>query len=795
MSRDTAKSFYTRLPGDPAEGYVTPEDAQSSVDMIYDDMTGAGSVTAEMLADGSVGPSKLQADSVYTGVLQDQAVTLDKLAPEVQIGNMLSLAEATFENGKGEWYAWSNCTIDPSTVHALDGTHSLEVTVTDGSHDGGLALIGCTTGQRGFLPGDPITATISARSAVATTATITLYCWWSDGHGDISVTKSLGTGWVTVTPYGSVPSGKTFDGITVYIEGAQTGEKFYLDCAGLWKGTGGSWVRPGQSILGLEDGLKKVVPDAPAGVSYADALAIRLRRIEDKARALDVAVQDGLPPYFPDADWLWKPIPDNPVLHADSATWASYFTTGKKACNLYDYGVTLVDAPFNSKRHTIPMTAGWGDPFQGLTMPIPDGTVVPPMTTAWGDPGDSHLGVADRGAGWVFSLWQAQQAAGAWTASYGGLALLDGDGREIAGSSTGSNISRYASVIRADELVAAAEAGTGLNHTLFFSSDTCADTFVYPAVKSDGSNIAGVAVPIPEGSRFQLDPAVDVEAIPGLNPAERVIARTLQTYGAIIGDNGGERMSFIFEFQEDGSPYPGSAGAKYDSVGLTSDYQTLSSAIPWGSLRVLANWHGGAGVSPDTRVIPVRDMSPLPFAAPSRGKYVGLRSSAATTQAVPLVSASLANVAPQVVVQGLYDQLVVECTTFGAAHSFSCAVYADEGGKPGVLLFAPAPVAVAAAGIIAVPFSSQKFLPERFWLAYSLIGTGANTYRTQAMVQGVGVYANDPPNFSSAAHNQTVQALQAAVNPADVFTTRLTLNSTTNQLVLAAAYRYQGGAP
>jgi hypothetical protein len=162
---------------------------------------------------------------------------------------------------------------------------------------------------------------------------------------------------------------------------------------------------------------------------------------------------------------------------------------------------------------------------------------------------------------------------------------LDGDGIDQSGSATAAAIARYAGVVTAAELSAAIAANTGINHALAFSTDLAGPDFVYPAAKSDGQNWAGVAVPIPEGYRIQLDPSIDVDAIPGMTPGERVIAKTLQTHGAYVVDQGSARMAFAFELLDDATST--SPGSVWVDAGFAWDYYDMN-AIPWSQLRVLA---------------------------------------------------------------------------------------------------------------------------------------------------------------------------------------------------------------
>lgn len=292
------------------------------------------------------------------------------------------------------------------------------------------------------------------------------------------------------------------------------------------------------------------------------------------------------PGYFGGADWLWKPISSNPTLAANSSTWVGYLAAADKqrVANLYNYSVALVSASeitSSTPRYDVTLTKAWGsDPFGSTTVPIPLGTKIPPGT-------DGHVAVLDPTTGQAYGIWQAKynSSTNAWSGSWGGMTSLNGNGIDTSGSATAAAIARYAGVVTAAEFSAAIAANTGINHALAFSTDLAGPDFVYPAIKSDGQNWAGVATPIPEGYRIQLNPDINVDAIAGMTPGERVIAKTLQTHGAYVVDQGGARMAFAFELLDDATPT--SPGAVWKNAGLAWDYYDMKS-IPWSQLRVLA---------------------------------------------------------------------------------------------------------------------------------------------------------------------------------------------------------------
>ena len=338
--------------------------------------------------------------------------------------------------------------------------------------------------------------------------------------------------------------------------------------------------------------------------------------------------------YFELADWHWEPIPENPVLD-DFSEEIGYWLhrpditpTPKHGAAIIRYANAFVhpnqitpDTPryyvhldwveVYYEYESFPGDLKEEDPFaeyQG-NIPIPYGTQVPPGS-------DAHLTIADPYTNKVYSFWQCRYdpVNDTWKAAYGGIADLHGDGREYAGSSTATNISRYACIPRLGEM----QAGE-IPHALFAATNISTSTFRYPAQKSDGVNHAGAEYPIEQGSRMQLDPSIDLTAIPNISPAELAVGRAWQKYGCYIGDQGGNAWpptvgsgggGELYQGQEwpqypfpdprsdwdwpDGDPFPDlEVPQVYKSLGLQWDYYAFTK-IPWaGNIRVLKHWHGG----------------------------------------------------------------------------------------------------------------------------------------------------------------------------------------------------------
>lgn len=269
-------------------------------------------------------------------------------------------------------------------------------------------------------------------------------------------------------------------------------------------------------------------------------------------------------------------LPQQPVLDTNSAAMVEHL--GRRvSVAIYRHSVPVYYADANTPVRKVVCTKPWGkSPFTGQTVRVPDGAT--PNTGANGS-----MMVIDWAARrtWEFYMfeWKGQDIQCAW----GGHVALDGSGVDsnYTGAAGGSWLG---GLIRVKEM----ESGR-IEHALIFGSMYSKKEVRFPGRKPDGEYSGPGAVPV--GTRVQLDPAIDLAAIPGITPAELAIAVALQKHGAYcVGRTTSYSMVFFGERAPDatGEDNP---GAVYKAKGFTKDSPDLSH-IPWGSLRVMRQWDG-----------------------------------------------------------------------------------------------------------------------------------------------------------------------------------------------------------
>ena len=180
-----------------------------------------------------------------------------------------------------------------------------------------------------------------------------------------------------------------------------------------------------------------------------------------------------------------------------------------------------------------------------------------------------------------WELWTAQRADdGSWSACWGGrienVSVAQGVFPFPYGVAA-SGMSYLAGAIKASEL----HAGR-IDHTLAVNVvHATKGTQVAPANRTDGDSTDPDA--IPEGTRFRLDPSIDVTKL-GLPAGGVTIARALQEYGMYVTDKSGA----VVLTGESSAPYvaAGQPNPYDEAFGGLQGYQVLGK-IPWDRLQVI----------------------------------------------------------------------------------------------------------------------------------------------------------------------------------------------------------------
>jgi hypothetical protein len=198
---------------------------------------------------------------------------------------------------------------------------------------------------------------------------------------------------------------------------------------------------------------------------------------------------------------------------------------------------------------------------------------------------DGHLTIWQPSTDRLWELYRARRAADGWHADYGGAMMnvsespgyytpLSWPGALPQWGATATSLP----VIGGTMLISELQSGTiphGLAIAIPFAR---AGAFTWPAQRTDGTSTDPSS--IPEGARFRLDPALDLNAL-GLPPVIRIMAEAVQRYGMIVRDQTSNALAF---YAEDPSP---TGSNPYGQLFGNQYPIDLLASFPWEHVQLL----------------------------------------------------------------------------------------------------------------------------------------------------------------------------------------------------------------
>jgi hypothetical protein len=246
----------------------------------------------------------------------------------------------------------------------------------------------------------------------------------------------------------------------------------------------------------------------------------------------------------------------------------------------YSYSAPVYTVPRDER--LVPVTLDISGPrsVEELASVFKHGVPIPPGAKAAAG-SDQHMVIWQPSTDTMWEFWHARQVNGVWHARWGGkMANVSSNPgyftRPSDWGATATSLPLLGGLIGIREL----QSGH-INHALALAIPHAAAGLVaYPAQRSDGNdkNPGG----IPEGTRFRLDPRLDIAAL-HLPRAVRIIAEAAQRYGMILRDQSGA----VTLYAQD--PTPLGRNPYYGPHGL---FDGMSPAVlmryfPWHALQVV----------------------------------------------------------------------------------------------------------------------------------------------------------------------------------------------------------------
>jgi hypothetical protein len=261
--------------------------------------------------------------------------------------------------------------------------------------------------------------------------------------------------------------------------------------------------------------------------------------------------QDAWRPFNSSSIWNTK-ISADAETDPQSAELIDSFAIGGLYINTHDWSIPVyfVDSDTIPKVNGFNSRPGiYGKGFKEPNhIPVsPDFIPSPPV----GNFSDNHLCIIDTNKMLEWDMWAARKNKdGNWTTGLGAVTDLNNTGVEKpwyeqknefdAHRSRAGGFPLIAGLIRPDEI----KAGK-IEHALVFAYQRGRSEFFLPPASTAQATVNEMnnKIGIPMGGRIQLDPTIDVDTLK-LNRAGKIIAKTLQEYGAFDGDYAGAAVLY-----------------------------------------------------------------------------------------------------------------------------------------------------------------------------------------------------------------------------------------------------------
>lgn len=296
--------------------------------------------------------------------------------------------------------------------------------------------------------------------------------------------------------------------------------------------------------------------------------------------------------FSPNSFW-YQPIPADAPLNPNSAAYVAEFLRQKKA---YYGNVNINTGEYSSPvfvAGAIPTVrvAEWDcqkKGFKDQSLAEQWSAVPIPENAAPSRGSDHEMTIYQPSTDTVWEFWQAKKVDGQWQACWGGRLQNASRNRGVFDKhygTTATSLPFLGGQITAEELQRGEirhAIGIALVEAEHYS------IFSWPAGRSDGYNPQKLPNRIPEGIRFRLDPAVDVDALK-MSAAGKVIAKAAQKYGFIVWDKAGAisiraQNAVSYTAMQQPNPYP--------AIFNNKPGNTVLDGFPWDRLQFLPMDYG-----------------------------------------------------------------------------------------------------------------------------------------------------------------------------------------------------------